>query len=165
MEPAGHFIEWGILHGLALCFHRAFKDRIGKLPKLLTGTVTFVFVNCAWVLFRAEGVYKAGEMFRYVLKGGIGDTFPMLCAAFAGENMNTLLGNIPIHTGFVGSYSIIATIVGFICSLIIVFMAPSSHELATKKEPKGWEGPAYAIMAILAIMTCMSVSKFLYFNF
>ena len=39
------FIEWGILHGLALCFHRAFKDRIGKLPKLLTGTVTFVFVG------------------------------------------------------------------------------------------------------------------------
>lgn len=160
------FVEWGMLHGGALCFHRMFKEKIGKLPKIITGAVTFVFVNIAWVLFRAEGIYQARMMLKRVVTGGISDTFPLLCKAFAGNNFATLLKYVPGDvSGVVSGFSFIYTIAGLVVSLFIIFLAPSSHEIAGRKEIKAWEGPVFALMAIVSIMTFMNVSTFLYFNF
>lgn len=159
------FVEWGMLHGLALCFHRAFKKKISRLPKVFTGAVTFIFVNFAWVLFRAEGVYKAKMMLRYLFLGGIGDTLPKLCRAFAGDNLSNLLKYVGTTDSVVNMYAYIFTAVCVVVTLLVVWLAPSSHALAGRKELMSWEGPVYAFMALLSIMTFMNVSTFLYFNF
>lgn len=159
------FVEWGMLHGLALCFHRMFKEKIEKIPKFITGLVTFAYVNLAWVLFRAEGIYQAKMMIRYLLLGGVGDTLPSLCRAFSGENVYTLLKYIPGMSGVGDIWSYIFMALAVIVTLLIVWFAPSSHELALKKDIKVYEGPLYAAMAIISIMTFMNVSTFLYFNF
>lgn len=160
------FIEWGMLHGAALCLHRMFGNKIKKIPGIITGFITFVFVNCAWVLFRAEGIYKAKMMLRCAAFGGIGDTLPSLCSAFAGDNLTTFVKYIPIindgmMTGFNCTYMAFASVI----TMLIVWLAPSSHEIAMRKDIKLWEGPVYALMAILSLMTFMNVSTFLYFNF
>lgn len=160
------FVEWGMLHGAAMCFHRMFKDKIGRLPKILTGAVTFAFVNCAWVLFRAEGIYKAKMMFRCLIFGGIGDTLPGLCNAFAGNNVTNLFKYIPALSDAVPMYfGYIYMAVSIVVTLMIVWLAPSSHEIAMNKKIRAWEGPVYAVLAIVSIMTFMNVSTFLYFNF
>jgi len=160
------FVEWGMLHGGALCFHRMFREKIGRLPKAITGAVTFIFVNIAWVLFRAEGIYQARMMLKRAVTGGISDTFPLLCKAFAGSNFATLLKYIPGDvSGVISGFNLSYTIAGLVVSLLIVFLAPSSHEIAGRKEIKVWEGPVFALMAIVSIMTFMNVSTFLYFNF
>ena len=160
------FVEWGMLHGGALCFHRMFREKIGRLPKVITGAVTFIFVNIAWVLFRAEGIYQARMMLKRAVTGGISDTFPLLCKAFAGSNFATLLKYIPGDvSGVISGFNLSYTIAGLVVSLLIVFLAPSSHEIAVRKEIKVWEGPVFALMAIISIMTFMNVSTFLYFNF
>ena len=159
------FVEWGMLHGLALCFHRAFKEKIGRLPGIFTGAVTFVFVNFAWVLFRAEGIYKAKMMFTYLFRGGIGDSLPKLCKALAGDNLSTLLKYVVANGSIINIYAYLFTAFFVAVSLLIIWLAPSSHKLAMRKEIKLWEGPAYAAMALLSIMTFMNVSTFLYFNF
>lgn len=159
------FVEWGMLHGAALCFHRAFGDRIKRIPGLITTGVTFVFVNFAWVLFRAEGVYKAKMMFRYLFTGGIGDTLPKLCEAYAGKNMSLLLKYIPGTQGFLSGFYMAYTAVAVIVILCIIWLAPSSHEIATRREIKSGEGVLFAVMALLSVMTFMNVSTFLYFNF
>lgn len=159
------FIEWGLLHGAALCFHRIAGKKLSRIPGVITGGITFIFVNCAWVLFRAEGLYQARQMFIYLLTGGIGDTFPKLAEAFAGSNISILIKNLSVNSGVITAYCSVYTLIFTAITLAVVWLAPSSHELAIKKDIKAWEGPIYALMAILAIMTCMSVSTFLYFNF
>lgn len=160
------FVEWGMLHGAALCFHRLFKEKISRIPGVITGAVTFVFVNFAWVLFRAEGIYKAKMMFRYLLFGGIGDSIPALCKAFTGDNISTVFKYIPSLSGSIPvAFSYIYMALATVVTLLIIWLAPSSHEIAMKKDIKVWEGPMYAFMAIVSIMTFMNVSTFLYFNF
>lgn len=53
------YIMWGGLHGLALCVHKLAKQLHITLPSTLAWLLTFLFVNLAWVFFRAETVNDA----------------------------------------------------------------------------------------------------------
>ena len=53
------FVLWGTLHGLALCIHR-FWNRTGfRMPVIPAWILTFLFINAAWVVFRAENLGQA----------------------------------------------------------------------------------------------------------
>ncbi len=47
------FIAWGFLHGAALVLHRQFEKLNWKMPDWLGVVITFLFVNIAWIFFRA----------------------------------------------------------------------------------------------------------------
>jgi D-alanyl-lipoteichoic acid acyltransferase DltB (MBOAT superfamily) len=47
------FIAWGFLHGAALVIHRQFEKLNLKVPNWIGITITFLFVNIAWIFFRA----------------------------------------------------------------------------------------------------------------
>ncbi|EOL9087217.1 MBOAT family protein [Enterobacter hormaechei] len=53
------FIIWGALHGLALAIHRAWKTLGMSMPNPLAWIVTFLYVNTAWVFFRASSIQDA----------------------------------------------------------------------------------------------------------
>lgn len=53
------FVLWGILHGLALCLHRFWRKMGLRMPKAFAWLLTFLFVNAAWVVFRAESIHDA----------------------------------------------------------------------------------------------------------
>ena len=53
------FALWGALHGAALCLHRLWKDTGLRMPKTAAWLVTFLFVNAAWVVFRADSFHTA----------------------------------------------------------------------------------------------------------
>ncbi len=48
------FVIWGLMHGIASVLYRCFSNRYDHIPKLLRWLLTFVFVNIAWVFFRAK---------------------------------------------------------------------------------------------------------------
>ena len=48
------FVIWGILHGAALVIHRLWKKLQINMPKILAWFITFIFINIAWVFFRAN---------------------------------------------------------------------------------------------------------------
>ena len=55
------FVVWGTAHGLALALHKAMKPTLDKLPKarsirFCSWLLTFVFVICLWIFFRAADV-------------------------------------------------------------------------------------------------------------
>ncbi len=58
------FVIWGILHGLALITHRLWKKLFTpyRLPGPMTWFITFLFINFAWVFFRATSLKRAGEI-------------------------------------------------------------------------------------------------------
>jgi len=53
------FIIWGALHGTALCIHRGWQRFGLHLPTAFAWLVTFLFINVAWVFFRADSFSAA----------------------------------------------------------------------------------------------------------
>jgi alginate O-acetyltransferase complex protein AlgI len=58
------FVIWGALHGLALVIHRGWKSLGMRMPKALAWLTTFLFVNTAWVFFRATTLDDAMRVLR-----------------------------------------------------------------------------------------------------
>ena len=65
------FVAWGLLNGLGLVLLRLWGSTGIRLPGLLAWLVTFVFVNVAWVFFRAPDLASAAS-FLGALSGGGG---------------------------------------------------------------------------------------------
>jgi alginate O-acetyltransferase complex protein AlgI len=53
------FVVWGALHGVAYSIHRLWQETSLRLPTVLAVCVTFLFVNTAWVVFRAPNLAAA----------------------------------------------------------------------------------------------------------
>ncbi|MBD5118960.1 MAG: MBOAT family protein [Clostridiales bacterium] len=65
------FIVWGALHGGAQVAERLLKGKL-SLPKPLAWLLTFLFVNIAWVFFRADSVGQALALLGGLFQGGWG---------------------------------------------------------------------------------------------
>lgn len=50
------FILWGILHGVAQCINRFFKNEYEKWNLVIQWIITFIFLNFTWLLFRADSL-------------------------------------------------------------------------------------------------------------
>ena len=162
---AWSFVLWGMMHGAALVFHRIFKRYIEKLPQVVTGFSTFVFVNIAGVLFRADSVWQARQMIRYLFSGNITGGSLDLCYAFLGGNLQLMFENMPYNTVLFDGIACAVTILGIAAGLILVFMGASSHQIANNRKIYRSEGIIWGIMFVLSIMTFTNVSTFLYFDF
>ncbi len=53
------FVIWGVMHGGALVIHRIWKSLKLNMPNALAWLVTFLYVDIAWVFFRAESLTDA----------------------------------------------------------------------------------------------------------
>jgi alginate O-acetyltransferase complex protein AlgI len=56
------FIVWGALHGVACCIQRWWASRGHRMPGAIGVIVTFLFVNLAWVYFRAPDIATANAL-------------------------------------------------------------------------------------------------------
>lgn len=56
------FLAWGALHGMAVVVHRQWREMGMRLPSWLGWGITFIFVNVAWVFFRAQDMATAIRM-------------------------------------------------------------------------------------------------------
>lgn len=64
------FVLWGLLHGAAIIVHRVFHNMGYKLPRVPAWIITFVFVDIAWVLFRAPNLNIAYEVYSHMFDFG-----------------------------------------------------------------------------------------------
>jgi D-alanyl-lipoteichoic acid acyltransferase DltB (MBOAT superfamily) len=56
------FVVWGVLHGAASCVHRLWSGAGFRLPTGLSVALTFLFVDVAWVFFRAPNISAAFDV-------------------------------------------------------------------------------------------------------
>lgn len=68
------FVLWGLWHGLLLVLHRRLSALLPfAVPRAAAVVLTFAFVTAGWVLFRAQTLGDAGEIFTAMLGGhGLG---------------------------------------------------------------------------------------------
>ena len=68
------FVIWGALHGIAISVHRLSSGAGLRLPGFLATALTFLFVNAAWVFFRAPDAASAVSLLKAMVSPGAGWT-------------------------------------------------------------------------------------------
>ncbi len=61
------FIVWGLLHGILNCMNRIFKKTWEKANVVFQWVVTFTLVDLLWLLFRADSLSQAIDLFKRML--------------------------------------------------------------------------------------------------
>jgi len=161
-----NFILWGCMHGLLYVITRLWLTKFKKTNKIahITGVVfTFIFVNVAWVFFRAESVGQAIELIKIILGGQWG----IPAEAFAqGFNLGELWYVMKIvkiaNLAFSKYYLMGAFTIG---TLAVTFFAPNVHEVERKMKFKSFSAIIVGALLVWCIVSLSGVSTFLYFNF
>ena len=147
------FIAWGILHGVGLVIAKLFNKQIQKLPKVLNWMITFLFVDFAWILFRANsfsyfkkymGVIK--EMRFDALSQGITEPFILL------ENIKLLSEVSPwIHC-------VIFTVVVMVATVLM----DNAYEMSRKFRGNAITAIVTVAIAFLSLVSMAGVTTFVY---
>lgn len=126
------FIFWGLVHGIALVLERTIGIHTMNGFRRLRIAVTFLFVNFAWILFRAPDLSTAWELFsRHFASGNQGANSEINrylaegISAFPDNPLVELLGE-----GFAANFFPALLVV---VSLVLVFATPNSNELSEKR--------------------------------
>lgn len=161
-----NFIIWGCMHGVLYVITRAIEKNQKKeirLPKFLGILLTFIFVNVAWVFFRAPSVNEAMTVFENIFTGEWTIPGQDVINAFNLPELWYVLKVLHITDTAVGPY---VCIIGYILfSLAVVFGMPNVHEIAAKMKWNVKEGLLLAFIFVWCIVSLSGVSTFLYFNF
>ena len=132
------FVLWGMLHGAALVLHRIWNHYLKlKMPAIPAKILTFFFVLSAWVLFRAENLTQAKNIYK---------------AMFCPEKF----GRFPPF-----SYNSVL----FIVAAILLSFGTPVYDLAKKFKPSWFNAALSAALLIVSMFFFVKVSPFIYFNF
>ena len=133
------FVLWGLLNGVGLVVVRLWSRTGLRMPSFAAWAITFLFVNVAWVLFRAPDLATAQSFY---------------LSLFGGRGFQHLRGMPSAYT--------LATL-GVACVLALL---PRNSMRIAGEMTFGW--PMQAATAILLAAGILSVgnpTEFLYFNF
>jgi alginate O-acetyltransferase complex protein AlgI len=159
------FVIWGGLHGLALVIHR-FWQRWGRpLPRRLAWLLTFLFVNFAWVFFRAKDWASAMR----VLQGMVdvrsvsinqAALIPTLDLSWAGVWSDAVL-KLPLAPALLMAPVYLAIVAAFVLIAQKNTMELAAGPLGTHKLVFG------TLLLIISLYFCLGATStvFLYFNF
>lgn len=163
------FVIWGALHGLALAIHRLWQQLGLKMNRFAGWACTFLFVNAAWVIFRAENLDSAIRIYR----GMLGLNGFQLSEKYA-DRFGELLAWASIDTNVVDRDLMVATdaLNYLILFGLVAFAAPNSIQLA-KNVASHTIPIRYVLFTFSILGTALyhllylnnQISEFLYFNF
>ncbi len=146
------FVIWGALHGMAAVVHRIWSGRGFKMPAYLAGPLTFLFVNFAWVFFRARDFTSAAKVLKGMLSIGEFFSFEHL------RNLGHVSGLIPGgHLNDMLPWIIVFTFVAVVLK--------NSNQLIQNSQPAFKWALAALILLLMGMPDIQQPSEFLYFNF
>lgn len=159
------YVLWGIFHGIAMVAHRIGKKGLERLPRWILWTGTFVFVNIAWVFFRAEFFRQPWYLLRQVVSGGAGWLSGDMVSVFCDNTIWKLtLERVMTVSALQWLCQAVVTL-WCVFGVIICVKFPSSHELVRAKRRSGIWYVWLSILFVWSFTWLSQVSKFIYFNF
>ena len=161
---AWSFVAWGLAHGVAMVVHRVWMLSGKTLPRVLSIFITFLFVNFAWVLFRAENFSTALKVWVGMLgMNGFG-----VSKAQGTENS----GVLNFVSTFVQDFMVVlanlgakqGTVVILFLSLFLSFYPKNSAEVARDYNFHWGETAAILITAAMGLLMLGREEDFIYFR-
>ena len=168
-----NFVLWGMLHGVAYAVVRTVMRSRGNAGKeanpvlrVLSHTVTFLYVALAWVFFRAPGIGDAVALIRNMFTGTWLGVNYSLADAFAGIDE---LWYIVKFSGLPGvNFALAHNLVMILFTLavaVMTFAAPNAYTVSKKLRPRMFTAMAVGALGLWCVLSLSEVSTFLYFNF
>ena len=155
------FILWGILHGVAVCLNRLFRNGWDKLPRILRLAVTFLFTSFAWGLFRADSVLQYVQICNRIISFS-GETGDEVLSAFRIPYLRALLSTVRIPYTDAGVYVFSALLI-LLSAFMICQFTENNYRRTYLYSRKSLIGTL--LLLSLCIISLGKVSVFLYFNF
>ena len=134
------FVLWGGLHGLAMAVERVGRHHRIRLPRPAGWALTFLFVTCAFVLFRAQSVAEAAAIYAQMIA----------------------LDGFVLDYRSNGSHGVL------LAGLAVVLLLPTSQTLILDwLPPRRWAAVATAAMLVAAVLKVGvgANEEFIYFQF
>ena len=144
-----NFLIWGFLHGMGIITFSIYSRFRIKLPKVLSITLTFLYVHFAWVFFRAAD-FQAAKGITTSLLGLNGFILP--------KNKEWLMTIRPTQP-----LAAILTLLAM--AAIISFLAPNTKEILPWIREKRYAPAMASLIFALGILCLSKESEFLYFQF
>lgn len=158
------FLVWGALHGAAMVLQRLCGGRI-KLPKPLAWLLTFLFVNVAWVFFRADSLGQAFALLGGLFQSGWGLPSYEFISSLPVEvmtNLLTLLQQLLQPGGRALIYWIPMLIVPAALGLLA---CPNPITQSERLRPTVWKLLVTVACVVASVLLFSGVDTFIYANF
>ena len=159
------FILWGALHGAAMVVERLLRGRV-RLPRPLGWLLTFVFVNVAWVYFRAPSVAAANALLGAVFKFIPYLPSEGLCYSLLMPEVSTLLQAVGQAMPALSQVLLRAVPLLILpLSLMLCLAVPNPIRQAEQFRPTRAKWVLCAVALVWSVVSFSGVSTFLYVNF
>lgn len=155
------FVIWGAMHGLLMVVSRIFRKFINKVPSAINWIVTFLFVNIAWVFFRAPSIQDAVTVIRNLFSFNFSGFDAVISDTFKFEEVKYLVGLLRIDRVFP---NVIMTGY-FLVSFWFMTLGKNAIERSKTFKPNFKTAAVIVILLVWSICSLNKVQEFLYFNF
>lgn len=152
------FVIWGALHGAAQIMERLWRGR-QRLPGWLRWCGTFVFVNLAWVFFRAPDLAAAGTLLRAAVLGSAAAPQDWLLEGFLSTEREALALLAPALAEPIAWAAMAAVLV----IAAAVSLLPRGGERPLR--PSAVRCAAEAAVLAWCVLSFTGITSFIYSNF
>lgn len=155
------FVFWGAIHGLFMIIARITKKVYEKIPKIINWFITFLFVNVAWVFFRADSFDEAKLLFSSMFAGNFGRVNPNFLESFRRIEFKKILSMVNLEDRFpeITMWGMLAV------ALIIALLGKNSKNMMDKFKPSALNWILVVFLFVWSVFSLTGMSTFLYFNF
>ncbi len=156
------FLLWGALHGMAQIAERACRTGRERLPGWLRWAATFLFVNLAWVFFRAPSLSAAGTLFTAAFTGGMAAPEPWLLEGLLASEMEAVQTIAPALAPVVQA---IAAGGLYLLGLMVALAPGNTISRMDTFRPTWWRCVSLAVLLSWSILSFTGITTFIYSDF
>lgn len=176
------FIIWGMMHGILYVLTRFFREKKSLTVKSHTVTdnkkgkvllkkavkggkvlATFLYVNAAWIFFRAPSVKEAAALLKTIFSFRFGRVNWNLAACFNLDEFWYVIKVLRLDSNPYAHYFLMVLILS--AALLIVFFAKTAVTISEKIKPTVFNMLILSVLFVWCVVTFSKVSSFLYLNF
>lgn len=158
------FLIWGGLHGAAMVLQRLCRGKV-TLPRWLGWLLTFVFVNIAWVFFRADTLGQALALLGDVFTGGLAMPAAKLASTLPLDAIWQVLYALQALVRPGGrAFAYWAPLMLFPLAMALLAL-PNPVRQGERFKPGLWKALLAAGCVALSILFLSGVDTFIYANF
>ena len=156
------FILWGLLHGLAQILERLWGKGRDALPRWVRWAMTFLFINLAWVFFRAPDVSSALFLLKTAVAGGPGGLRLWLAKGLFARELSALLILFPKME----PYTVYLRVGTVLMVSLLAALWPRNVIRQMDAFRPDWRSCLYVlVLAAWSILSFTGVVTFIYSNF
>jgi len=155
------FVLWGVMHGLFCVITRRFKTFFEKIPSALNWFLTFLFVNVAWVFFRADSIGQACKLLGKVFSFRFGQLDPVFIEMFRLPELKKVFSVFRVESIF-PAFFITAF---FLVALFIILNKKNAYQRMQTFRPTWFRLLTTLFLLVWCVFSFAGITTFLYFNF